>query len=415
MKNAILSVSVLAMLAASGAAMAQSRVVAASDKVAADNAPLGLRAGSFLVIPKVDVEGTFNDNIYATTNNTESDFITTVRPQVAVKSNWSRHAVNAVANLEEKRYADNTSEDVTNYTVALDGRADIMRETSIGGGVAIARAHEDRGDPNSLGSGVEPTQFDTMTARIGAYRGLGKANVRIDSEARDIDYDNGRTAGGAVVNNNLRDRKEYSQSLRAGYRFTPSMEAFVKAVADTRAYDIKGSGGSLNRGNHGQTYTGGLNFDLTGKTKGEVFAGYARRNYVDRGLKDINEPTFGGNLTYNFSPLTTFKAGIERGIEETTLGASSGYVGTDYSVGVEHALRRNVLLTAKAGYTDNQYKGFAANQRHDKIAVVGAGIDWWLNRCLKAGIGYEYRDRNSNVTGGDFNRNLVMLKLTGTY
>ena len=97
------------------------------------------------------------------------------------------------------------------------------------------------------------------------------------------------------------------------------------------------------------------------------------------------------------------------------MGTSSGYVGTNYSAKVEHALRRNVLLSAKAAYDNNEYQGFAANQRHDKIATLGVGADWWLNRCLKAGIGYDFRDRNSNVTGGDFSRNVVMVKLTGTY
>ena len=275
-------------------------VIAAGDRLAAENAPLGVRAGSFLVIPKVDVEGAYNDNIYATTNNTTSDFITTVRPEVAVKSNWSRHALNAVANVENKLYADKDTENTVNYTAALDGRLDVMRDTSIGGGVAIARNHEDRGDPNSVGTGVEPTQFNTATARIGAYRGLGRANLRVDSEARNIDYKNGTTSTAGVVNNSLRDRNEYTQSIRGGYKFTPSMEAFVKAVADTRAYDHKGNAVALSRSNHGQTYTTGLNFDLTGKTKGEVFVGMAERNYTENALKDISEPTFGGNVTYNF-------------------------------------------------------------------------------------------------------------------
>ncbi len=410
----LLTVSALALLMAAPA-MAQSRIQSAADRVAADNAPLGVRAGSFLIIPKVDVEGTMDDNIYATSRNETDDIILTVRPEVAVKSNWSRHALNAVANVEAKRFADRDSEDVENYKVAIDGRADVMRETSIGGGAALERKHEDRGEPNSVASSKEPTQYDVMTLRAGAYRGLGKANVRLDSEMRSLDYKNGVTNTNALVNNNLRDRNEYQQSLRAGYRFTPSTEAFVRGTIDTRAYDFKGTNANRSRSNHGQTYVAGLDFDVTGKTKAQVFAGTTERNYSDRGFKDISEATWGGNVTYNFSDLTTFKAGVNRGIEETTQGASSGFVATDYTAAVEHALRRNIVAYAKAGYTENEYQGFAANQREDTMVTAGTGVDYWLNRCLKAGLGYEYTNRDSSVVNNDFSRNRFMLKLTATY
>lgn len=414
MKQALLTASALSLLVAAGAA-AQSRVVSAGERVAADNAPMGVRAGSFLVIPKVDVEATFDDNIYATQTSETDDIYATVRPEVAVKSNWSRHALNAVANVEAKRFNDKDSEDVENYKVALDGRADVLRDTFVGGGVAMERKHEDRGDPNSVATSVEPTEYEVMTGRLGAYRGLGKANVRLDSEIRNLDYENGRTAANAVVNNNLRDRNEYENALRVGYKFTPSTEAFVKGTIDTRAYDWKGNAANRSRSNHGQTYVAGLNMDFTGKTKGEVFAGNMERNYSDRGFKDISEATWGGNVTHNLSDLTTLKAGITRGIEETTSGASSGFIATDYTVGAEHAFRRNLLAYAKAGYSENEYQGFAANQREDEIMSFGTGLDYYINRCLKAGLGYEYRNRESNVANGDYSRNKFLLKLTATY
>lgn len=413
MTRALFGASVLALVAS--AATAQTKVISAAEKVARDNAPMGVRAGGFLIVPKVDVDGEYNDNIYATQTNETSDFITTIRPEVAVKSNWSRHAVNALARVETKKYADKSSEDQDNYLAALDGRADVMRDTSIGGGVAFARDHDERGNPNNVASGVEPTEFETTTGRVGLYRGLGKANARFDSEARNIDYKNGRTSAGALVDNNLRDRNEYAQTLRFGYKYTPEVEAFVKGTMDNRVYDRKGTAANRLRSNQGQTYTAGAAFDMTGKTKGEVYAGVAERNYVDNGFKDISEPTFGGKVTWNFSELTTLKAAIDRGIEETTLGASSGYVGTAYTAGVEHALMRNVVLRANAGMTNNEYKGFAANQREDDIVSAGVGADYWINRCFKAALDYGYTDRDSNVTNSDYSRNTVMVRLTATY
>ncbi|RYG61373.1 MAG: hypothetical protein EON60_03790 [Alphaproteobacteria bacterium] len=419
MKNMMMGVSALALMASAaqaqnaertGQAVMATEVLPAGERMATEHAPMGIRAGSFLVIPKVELTETFNDNIYATSDNEESDLVTSIRPEVSVRSNWNRHAVNALARAEVKRYADNGSEDHENYLVAADGRLDVLRDTSIGGGLSYAQDHEDRGDPNTIGSPDEPTKYNTTVARIGAYRGLGKVNARVDSEAKKLDYKDSTSTAGTNIDNDVRDRMEYTQSLRVGYQLTRQFEVFGRGAWDNRVYDNK----SVARSNNGQTYTAGASFDLSGKTKGEVYAGYMSRSYGDNARESINEPTFGGKVTWNATDLTSVIGSINRGIEETTIGASSGFLSTDYDLGVEHALTRDILLKGNVGYTNNEYQG-AGFQREDDIMTAGAGVDYWLNRCLKAGLSYNLTDRDSNVSGGDYLRNTVMLKLTATY
>jgi hypothetical protein len=408
----VLTTTALTLLA--GAAMAQSQVTTPSERMANDFAPVGARVGSFLVIPKADVSVEYNDNIYATTNNTESDIITTVTPEISARSNWNRHALNAIARGEIQRYADNDREDQENFLVATDGRLDVLRKTSIGGGVAYERTHEERGDPNTTASAEEPTQVDTLTARAGVQRELGKVVARFDTEAKQIDYDDNRTTGGTLINGNLRDRNEYTQALRVGYRITDQFEGFVRGTVDTRAYESKGTSTTRNRSSHGNSVVAGTNFDVSGKTKGEVYAGVMDRNYVDPGFEDVTEPTFGGKVTWNVTQLTSLIGKVDRTVEETTIGASSAYVATAYKADVEHALTRSILLKGGVGFANNEYQG-NGSQREDDIVSANVGADYALNRCLKAGIGYTYRDRDSNVTAGDFSRNTVLVKLTGSF
>lgn len=409
-----LKTGLLAIALTTVAAGAMAEVLPVSTRVAKENAGLGVRVGSFLVTPKADVEETYNDNVYSTTRNEKSDFITTVRPEVTARSNWSRHALNALARAEVNKYADNSSESNNNFVAAVDGRADVMKETSIGGGLSFVRDHEDRGNPNSIGAGVEPTQVDTRTAKLGAYRGLGRFNVRVDGEAKNIDHKNGYTSTGAAVNNSLRDRNEYGTAARVGYKATDITEVFVKADMDSRVYDRKG-GTTTNRSNHGKSAVIGANVEMTGKTKAEVFVGQAKRNYVDAALKDISELTYGAKLIWNATDLTSIIGNITRGIEETTIGASSGYVNTSYDLGVEHAVMRNAVLNASLGLANNDYKGTAANQRNDDVLKAEVGGKYYFNRNLAAGLGYMFTDRSSNVANGDYSRNTVMVRLTGTY
>ncbi|NBV54694.1 MAG: hypothetical protein EBR79_03165, partial [Proteobacteria bacterium] len=322
---------------------------------------------------------------------------------------------NAMARYEALRYNDNRSENQHNYMLAADGRVDVMRDTSIGGGVSFARDHEDRGNPNSNASNSKPVEYTTSIARLGAYRGLGRANVRFDTEAKKLDYKNGYTSAGGFVDNGLRDRDEYTNSLRLGWQFDPRFEGFVKGTMDTRNYKRDSGAGYVNRGNNGSSLVAGTTFDVSGKTKGEVFAGVVERNYNNPTFKDISEPTWGGKVTWNFSELTSVIAGVDRTIEETTIGASSGYVSTAYTAKVEHALTRDVLLSGNVGYTENEYKGTAANQRQDDIISAGVGADYYLGKNFKVGAGYTYQDRDSSVNSGDFDRNMLMLRLTATY
>ena len=55
--------------------------------------PLGVRAGSFLIFPKIELGTAYDDNVFATENNEEGDFLFQVLPTVTVQSDFSRHAL----------------------------------------------------------------------------------------------------------------------------------------------------------------------------------------------------------------------------------------------------------------------------------------------------------------------------------
>lgn len=412
MMKQLFATSALTVLAGVAATQALAQVTPVSERMAAENAPMGMRAGSFLVIPKVDFEVESNDNVFSTDKNAKSDIIAKLRPEVAVQSNWSRHALNAVARAGVSKYADYDKNDVTDHMVALDGRADVMRDTSIGGGVSTSKNFEDRGDPDTASSSDKPVEYTLNVARIGAYRGLGKANLRADSEVKMFDYQDGETAAGANIDNDGRDRNHYTQSLRAGYAFTPGVEAYVKGATEARVYDRKPA--ASNRSSTGTSAVVGSVFELSGKTKGDVYVGMAERNF-NAGFKDVSEPVWGAKVLWNATDLTSVMAGLDRSIEETTIGGSSANVRTAYNVGAEHAFGRRILGTAGLEFANSEYQGTAANQRDDDVMTASLGGRYIINRCLSAGAEYQFRQRDSNVANGDFDRNRVLVRLTGTY
>ena len=48
--------------------------------------PLGIRAGSFLIYPTLSVSEAYDDNVFATDNDTEDDWITLISPRVRAQA-----------------------------------------------------------------------------------------------------------------------------------------------------------------------------------------------------------------------------------------------------------------------------------------------------------------------------------------
>jgi len=55
-----------------------------------DYDPLGIQAGSFLLLPSMDLQEWWDSNVYAVPTRPSSDLVTAVVPQLAVASDWIR-------------------------------------------------------------------------------------------------------------------------------------------------------------------------------------------------------------------------------------------------------------------------------------------------------------------------------------
>src|SRR5512134_504255 len=104
--------------------------------------PLGVRAGTFLIYPSFGVDGTYNDNVFATKDE-QDDFITDLRPQLSVASDWANHALNLTAGADIGRYATYSRLNYEGWLVSADGRVYITRDSALFLGGGFSREHED--------------------------------------------------------------------------------------------------------------------------------------------------------------------------------------------------------------------------------------------------------------------------------
>jgi hypothetical protein len=376
--------------------------------------PLGVRLGSFFLFPRAGVVESFNDNIFATEHDKENDFITQLQPSASLESNWTRHAWNLGAEADFGLYAKNNGENYQDFAVATDGRIDITRDQTLNLGGGVAKRHEERDNPDSIRGGKDPTVFYQYDSFASYYNNFGRINGTFNGAFLRRDYDDTDTFAGPNINNDDRDRNDYTGDLRVGYEIVPEYEAFVSGGANRRKYDTTPDDGGVDRDSWGWGVNLGVAFDISGITVGDFFIGWRQQNYSsDKNLNNTSGLNVGTSVDWNVTTLTTVGARVARTIEETTEAGASGYFATAGLLTVDHELLRNLLLNASFGVTNNDYEGI---RRNDFIYNAGVGGEYLMNRYVTATLGYTFRRRDSHDAPGgdqDYTENVVRLGIAG--
>ncbi|PIW26839.1 MAG: hypothetical protein COW30_12730 [Rhodospirillales bacterium CG15_BIG_FIL_POST_REV_8_21_14_020_66_15] len=373
--------------------------------------PIGVRLGGFFLYPSVGVVERYHSNIFFTDSGAEDDFITVLSPSLVLKSNWNNHALNLFADSDIGFYASNSDENYQDAKIGFDGRLDILRDAKLTGGFTFERAHEDRSSPDQT-SAAEPVTFLRYHPKAAFIKRFNRLSTQFGADLIVYDYDDASTSGGATLNMDDRNRHELQGTARVGYEIAPRYEAFVRGSVNDRRYtdDIDDSG--FERDSHGWEVAGGLAFDLSGVTSGNLFAGYLTQEFDDPAFSSINGVSFGGDLTWNPTRLTTVTFQASRTVEETTLSGAAGALVSDIRASVDHELRRNIILSADLRYRNYDYENIS---RDDDVIGAGFGGTYLVNRHARLRLRYGFAKRESNTSGADYDAHTVLIGLVTQY
>ena len=153
-----------------------------------------------------------------------------------------------------------------------------------------------------------------------------------------FDYDDALGIDFKPIDNQFRDRLESELRLRAGYFMSASYSLYF----ESRLYDWdykQVSDPDLDQ--DGFDVVVGSDFDLTGVTSGNVFAGYRQIDYKDSAFETQTGPVFGASIDWNVTQLTTITFLGSQRLYGTTVQDSSGIQAVTLGVGADHELRRN--------------------------------------------------------------------------
>jgi len=358
----------------------------------------GVPLGAFRAFPTLDTALLISDNVFETTNATKSDVKLQVSPAIKIVSEWSQHLVEIYGRLSADRYADYSSENVTDWEVGAKGRLDIQRGSAAFAEISDGVGHEGRSSPNSPGNIAELVTYSLFHAGASISAQPNHLRMLLGLDHNRYSYDATRLNGGGFLNNGDRDRDEFRVRGRVSLEVSEGYLGFVEAVFDTRDFDRTLDRTGVNRDSHGLNINVGMEFALVEFLQGEAFIGHLERQF-ETPLRDFSGFNYGATLKWSATPLTTVRFDAARVLNDTTVAGASVASDRSIGIGIDHELRRNVIIQASLARIDSDFIGIP---REDESIEGRLGAIYLIDRNLSANAGYERLERESNVAGEDF-------------
>jgi uncharacterized protein (PEP-CTERM system associated) len=131
--------------------------------------------------------------------------------------------------------------------------------------------------------------------------------------------------------------------------------------------------------------------------------------FDEAAFDDEDGVSFGADLTWNPTTLTTLTLSGSGDFVPTTVDDAAGNFRSTIGVRVDHEVLRNFLIGGRFAYTRDRFDRI---DRTDNIIDVGANLTYLINRNFSVGAGYGFTDRSSDLETEEFSRNRVTVSLT---
>ncbi|WP_404338473.1 outer membrane beta-barrel protein [Sphingomonas sp. MMS12-HWE2-04] len=364
------------------------------------------RVGAFLVSPQIAVDGSYDDNIYATKTDQRGDVYLTVHPQIDVASTWSRNALNFSAFFDRDVHAKYTGEDVSQFGGTLDGRYDISRQTRFYLGVDASRNAERRGSLSSFSQSAKPVRYNSVIVNSAIEQDLGSLRLRGEGRFRRVTYEDALLNSGVRLDQKFRNFDIYSGTVQASYDLNTLTSFVLRGTLEQRRYDLRpGDVGfdplsQTDRSGDSTLLEAGVTREITTLLSGTVRLGYLSFRYPDPKLNDLDGFSYYANINWNITPLTTLRATAQRRVDETSSPITAGNLRDEVSVSADHELLRSLILHADARFAwinpsiaDGVTTVIDQSSRETEF---GAGARYYIGRKIRVDADYTFQRRSSD-------------------
>lgn len=340
----------------------------------------------------------YDDNVFRTQDDTQSDYFVSVRPGVLLTGWAGKHRFGLGYEGDYRQYAEYSSNDFFDHRFFGNANLDLTRKADVNLGGQLWWGHDPRGAPGARI--VVPGDLDTwreyrVQAELVYGREITRAQIIPWIEFSGVEYLNN--------NQSIRDYDRQDLRARGRWRFNPRFYGLVEGGIGL----VNHSDPSNDLDRTESDVLVGFGWELTAKTSGEILVGILNRDFDDPARGDDKSFDWDARVYWSPKPYSKVTAFTRRTSREDASGGVGTFLADTLGIRWRHAFSETTELDTNLEYTVADYD----SPRTDKYLLWDLGITQGINRWLDFGVTYQYLGRNSNIPGIDYDDHEILLEL----
>lgn len=352
------------------------------------------------IVPRLVVNYKHDDNITNAKTNTQSANVTEIMPSLRIAGEKYNNQFDFTYQAKQGLYHGNTELNYTDHLLMTN----LSRAVSNRHRFALAYAFNINHDAVNTGiaEGSEqvtsPSLFYTHATQLNySYGGQTSTMVltpRFGFNTKQYD-DNDNNA---VTMANF---AEYNYGLSLYYKLATSLKLLLDISHISSDYD----GDNKQKDSNNNLLYSGLNWDITGKTKGSLKIGYEKINFADNAKQSQVNPSWDIGISWYPKTYSVFTFNTKQKITNAITNTDSIVTNTN-SLNWQHQWRHN--LSSVLSYHNLKEK-YQSSNRKDKNNAININFSYQFRDWLALGLSYEYRNKSSSQANLAYEKNIYGL------
>jgi hypothetical protein len=372
---------------------------------------LGIDAGAFTFLPSLSLGQSVTDNAYQSSNKTASA-IATVKPELQVQSNWSRHSLGFDGSATLNRYIGNSRRNETLWVLTPTGTVDIDKRFSVELEVNFSQQALNRFSAEIINdaAAVAIVRQNVYASTVNYSYGSWVASVK--AEHRTLTYETLLLLDGTEQDQSYLNHDVDTLSASAEYSFSPDFTVFAQARWSQSDFGPSAARSAANSSSSGVKVMGGARIAVLGLGRLTVATDYAHRKYDLAGIQPVDGASAMALFEIFPSALTTVNIEVGHRFTDTNLLSGSAIAADYVQARVDHTLLRNLLLSLAASASESQN---VQSSQYTDIRNVSFSARYMANRNFDLRGTMSYSSRKSTPQSSRGNTNELVGGLTATF
>ncbi len=348
--------------------------------------------------PHLGVDVAYNDNIHLQDTNETSSMVTVISPgaKLEFKGDITEVALDFIADYGT--YEDSHDDDYIDTSTTASIAFYPTERLSFSGALNYTEGHEARGTGSQVGGAAtafsSPDEYHTWTVNAGFKYGLdqvGAPRFEVDASHSDREFENNRSV------TRFQDRETDRLNATFFYKIMPSTSLLLEGTFTDFDYDR----GTLDSEQY--RLLAGLTWEATYQTSGFLKVGWGKKEF-DSSSRD-DDSSLAWEIGVDWRPLSYSTVNLTTSQDFAESDGIGDHIDTrNISITWDHEWSSFIGSSIQLSATNDEY---ANSDREDDLKGFKASVEYLMEPWLRFGVSYSHSERDSDVTGLDYNSNVI--------